>query len=235
MPQARGPATGIDRRKFALEYIMNKDPGWFTAAAFRSVRRRPAGPLVLMLVIIFDTGPALAQLQLPMQMLMASPFAGRMGAMGPRNMAPYGSQAGAMPHVMQSTNGLMMNTQNSGTATQGSIAETFGMEGLVPHRRSGQGPMQMAERTPGEGEIEAPEVDAGEGWTELLIGACAGGAFIGAFAAATAVSAVPVAAAAAAPVAVTAAATAMGVGCGIGVATASVSFGAIFGYRALAE
>ena len=176
MPQARGPATGIDRRKFALEYIMNKDPGWFTAAAFRSVRRRPAGPLVLMLVIIFDTGPALAQLQLPMQMLMASPFAGRMGAMGPRNMAPYGSQAGAMPHVMQSTNGLMMNTQNSGTATQGSIAETYGMEGLVPHRRSGQGPMQMAERTPGEGEIEAPEVDAGEGWTELLIGACAGGA-----------------------------------------------------------
>ena len=209
---------------FELKIIMNKPTS------------RIAGLLVLVLVLLVDAAPALAQFQLPMQMLMTNPFAGRMGAMGAGAMAPYGSQAGAMPHVMQSNNGLMMTTQNSRlarTSAPRSMGEMLGLEELTGRRP----PMRMAERAAGEegGEIEASEIDAGEGWAELLVGACAGGAFIGAFAAATAVSAAPVAAAIAAPAAVTVAATAIGIGCGIGVATASVSFGAIFGYRALAN
>jgi hypothetical protein len=205
---------------------------------------RNAGLLVLALVLIFGAGPARAQFHL--QMLMGSPFAGRVGAIGRLNMAPYGSQAGALPHMLQSTNGMMINTQNAGTGMQNSMARIRGMDGLGSRRPPDPEPMRMAERNLGggagadPGKREAPKLDVkkttahvGEAWVELLIGACAGGAFIGAFAAATAISAAPAVAGAAAPAAITAATAAMGVGCGIGVAAAAVSFGAIFGYRAL--
>ena len=73
---------------------------------------------------------------------------------------------------------------------------------------------------------DAPDADVSEPIWEMLIGACAGGAFIGGFSAATA--AVPVGVAVAAGPVV---ASAMAIGCGLGVATAVVSYGAVFGYQ----
>jgi hypothetical protein len=80
---------------------------------------------------------------------------------------------------------------------------------------------------------DAPDVpDAGESLWEIVIGACAGGAFLGAYSAATAT-----APAAATGVGVgatgTAVVSAAAIGCGLGVATAAVSLGAIHGWQSL--
>ncbi|MBI1774052.1 MAG: hypothetical protein HYR63_01770 [Proteobacteria bacterium] len=135
---------------------------------------------------------------------IAGPFAGRMGPNG-LPMAPlYGSQAGALPHMLQGTEALMQ----PGGASSG---------------------MQMAassERSSGGEGSDAPDADVGDKPWEVLIGACAGGAFIGGFSAINAT--VPVGAVA---VAVPAVASAMAVGCGIGIATATVSLSAVYGWR----
>ncbi len=80
-----------------------------------------------------------------------------------------------------------------------SVTEMFTSEGMMQHSPPRQGNREMAGKVPGapheEGgiEVEAPEMGIGEAWADLLIGACAGGAFIGGFAAAPAVGAVAVA------------------------------------------
>jgi hypothetical protein len=158
--------------------------------------------------------------------------------MGPGNLPPYGSQAGAMAHVMQGTQIPMMQMGNIvSSPTMAAAAESSAQ---VP-----PGSMAMPPSTPGQDgkdtgtgekrrDIEAPDSqDIGENFWELLIGACAGGAFIGGFASITAPAPVAVAAAVAAPVAATAIVSAMGVGCALGMATASTSLGAIQGWRRL--
>ena len=74
--------------------------------------------------------------------------------------------------------------------------------------------------------IDVPDTDVSSPIWEMLIGSCAGGAFIGGFSAATAVVPIGVVVATG-PVL----ASAMAVGCGLGVATAAVSYGAVFGWQ----
>ena len=185
----------------------------------------------LALVLLVLATPALAQMQ------MLNPFAGRMGGMLPGAMAPYGSQAGAMPQVMQSTNGMMMSMGSSMSGFMHRLASTFGIEGTQSSMPPGmEGIQRHAAPGGGEGiEGEIPMMEAGGEFVEVVVGACAGGAFIGVFAATTAVEAgAPVvvpAAAAAAPLASTGLAAASGIGCGLGVVTLTVSLAAIFAYR----
>jgi hypothetical protein len=177
---------------------------------------------------------------------MINPFAGQMGvmgAMGPQNFAPYGAQSGAMAHIIQTENGLMMSSQSSIPNLMNGLSRLLGMEARgqmfpIEHDQMGmvEGLMGEVPGTATEGiEIERPEVEIGEGIIEVVVGSCAGGAFIGAFSVATAApAAAPVAGAvavAAAPLALTAFTTAMGIGCVLGVTTASVSIGAVLGYR----
>ena len=193
--------------------------------------------LALALVLLVLAVPALAQM--PMQMI--NPFAGRMGGMSPGAMAPYGSRAGAMPHVLNSTNGMTMSMGGSMSGFMDRLASAFGMEGIhtaMPTGMEGTGRHVVPGGEEGiEGELAETEV--GGAFLELIVGACAGGAFIGVFAAATAVeAAAPVvapAAAAAAPLAITGLAAASGIGCGLGVVTVTVSLAAIFAYREIAE
>ena len=183
------------------------------------------------LVLLVVTLPALAQMQ------MINPFAGRMGAMTPGSMAPYGSRAGAMPHMMQSTNGMMMRMRSSVSGMMDSLNTALGGQGEQSMMPPGMEGSQRHGMVPEEEGIEgeAPEMDAADEMFELIVGACAGGAFIGAFAAATAIPAAGPAAAAAAPAAVTALAAAIGIGCGLGIVTATISVGAVMGYREVAR
>lgn len=165
---------------------------------------------------------------------MAGPFAGRMGAAGADPMAAYRSPAGMTPHLMQGTqalmgpmmNNTMMSANQPGMApsNQPDMAPSSDRDGTKP-RAGGGGEKKGA---------DAPDVDVGEGFWRVMVGACAGGAFIGGFAVATAApAAAPAAAAAAAPVAVTGFLSALGVGCLLGGATAATSLGAVWLYREL--
>ena len=180
-------------------------------------------------------GPAQAQMLGPLMSQMAGPFAGRMGALGPDNMAPYGSPMGAAPHIMQGTQALMnpamSNTVSSasqpdmGSSNRTDMAGSNSRDNMKPRARSG-----------GNGEKkggDAPDADVGEGFWRVMVGACAGGAFIGGFAVAPAAPAAAPAAAAAAPAAVTGFLSALGVGCVLGGATAATSLGAVWVYREL--
>jgi hypothetical protein len=69
-------------------------------------------------------------------------------------------------------------------------------------------------------EGEVPEGEARGEFFEVIIGACAGGAFIDVFAAA--------------PPAITGFAATSGIGCGLGVVTVTVNLAAIFAYREIA-
>jgi hypothetical protein len=147
---------------------------------------------------------------LPLMSRIAGPFAGRMGANPNRlEMAPmYGSQAGALPHVLQGTESLMARGDPS-----------MSLSGL---QMSATGDKPGAEG----GKQDAPDADVSDKPWEVLIGACAGGAFIGGFSAISA--AVP---AGAAPIALPAVASAVAIGCGLGIATATVSLGAVYIWR----
>ncbi len=178
--------------------------GWF-----RPISRARFGvaastlPAATLLGLLVMADPASAQM-LPMISQIAGPFAGRMGA-GSLQMAPmYGSQAGALPHMLQSTQSMMTG--------EGAIRSLTGME--------------MAGSSEGGKGRDAPDADVSDKPWEVLIGACAGGAFIGGFSAISAT--VPVGAA---PVAVPAVASAMAIGCGLGVATATVSLGSVYLWR----
>lgn len=83
------------------------------------------------------------------------------------------------------------------------------------------------------GRTDAPDVpDAGEGLWEIVIGACAGGAFLGAYSAANR-TAPPAATGVGAGGTDTAVVSAAAIGCGLGMATAAVSLGAVRGWQSL--
>lgn len=172
--------------------------------------------------------PAGAQMLGPTMSQIAGPFAGRMGPLGPNALPPYGAQAGAVPHIMQGTQALMPatgNLLNQPTMARSSEAATPAMPGQ--DNKGGGKSEKGSSDAPDTGEISA-------NFLELLVGACAGGAFIGAFAAVNATA--PVAAVGvAAPAAATAVLSAMGVGCVLGAATATASLGAVLGYRSVAD
>jgi hypothetical protein len=131
---------------------------------------------------------------------MLDPFAGGSAAPGMPG-GPYGSAAGANVHLLQTMSGADLMVTGA-TAAAG--------EGGEP--------------------AEAPEVEAGESLWEIFVGACAGGAFLGGYSAASA--ATPVAATGvAAPSAAALVGSAAAIGCGLGVATAAVTLGAVSGWR----
>jgi hypothetical protein len=140
----------------------------------------------------------------PVAAQMLDPFAGGSAAPGIPG-GPYGSAAGANVHLLQTMSGA----------------------GLVV-----TGTTVAAEAAGGEaGEAaEAPEVEAGESLWEIFVGACAGGAFLGGYSAASA--ATPVAATGvAAPSAAALVGSAAAIGCGLGVATAAVTLATVNGWR----
>ena len=166
------------------------------------------------LVWLVACGGLAANAQVPgLQMpSFGGPFAGMAGANGLRMTPLYGSQAGALPHIWQATNALVMPDGGAGVASMQMAA-------------SNQGPAPdgtTRERS------EAPDVNVSERPLDVFIGACAGGAFIGGFSAFTAT--VP---AGAAPIAAPAMAYAGAIGCGLGVTTAVVSVGVVYIWRRL--
>jgi hypothetical protein len=137
---------------------------------------------------------------------MLDPFAGGSAAPGMPG-GPYGSAAGANVHLLQTMSGADLMVTG---ATAAAVTETAAGEAG--------------------GEAEAPEVEAGESLWEIFVGACAGGAFLGGYSAASA--ATPVAATGvAAPSAAALVGSAAAIGCGLGVATAAVTLGTVSGWR----
>ena len=131
---------------------------------------------------------------------MLDPFAGGSAAPGMPG-GPYGSAAGANVHLLQTMSGGDLMITGA-TVAAGEAGE----------------------------EAEAPETEAGESLWEVFVGACAGGAFLGGYSAASA--ATPVAATGvAAPSAAALVGSAAAIGCGLGVATAAVTLGTVNGWR----
>ena len=131
---------------------------------------------------------------------MLDPFAGGSAAPGMPG-GPYGSAAGANVHLLQTMSGGDLMITGA-TVAAGEAGE----------------------------EAEAPELEAGESLWEVFVGACAGGAFLGGYSAASA--ATPVAATGvAAPSAAAFVGSAAAIGCGLGVATAAVTLGSVNGWR----
>ena len=187
--------------------------------------------------------PAKAQMMGVTMAQIAGPFAGRMGPGAPGMTAPYGSQAGAFAHLMQGTQMIMPSMPRTIAGLSGMSMASSTQTAAAPGPMLGPGMESMGTMAPhprirtgdaGEaGDVEKPEAgEIGDSFWEIMIGACTGGAFIGAYAIANAPA--PVAAAGvAAPAAATAIVSAMAVGCGLGVATAGVSLGAVMGWRRL--
>jgi hypothetical protein len=149
---------------------------------------------------------------------IAGPFAGQVAPNGSQMAPLYGSQAGATPHMLQSIAAL----PRPGTGVNVAQAPMPSGNAMGP---GATGAEKQPKPKSGD-KADAPDADVSEPIWEMLIGSCAGGAFIGGFSAATAV--VPVGVAVAAAPVVT---SAMAIGCGLGVATAVVSYGAVLGYQ----
>lgn len=187
---------------------------------------------------LLSSAPAAAQMLGMTMTQIAGPFAGRLNPNGGM-MAGYGSQAGVFAHLMQGTQAVMPSMQNTLSGLSGmrmaSTSQTANPQSngsMTMSENSGAKPNEPGGKS-GEksGGPDAPDSgDSGGSFWDLMIGACAGGAFIGGFSAATATAPVAVTGVAA-PIAATAVASAMGVGCGLGVATAAVSLGAVMGWR----
>ena len=146
-----------------------------------------------------------------------NPFA---GSLMPGAPGPYGSAAGAYVHLMQT-----FQTMLSGAPSLLSGVYAGGMPATpaaAPASSSGGGDR-----------ADAPDVPSSdESLWEIVVGACAGGAFLGAYSAATAT--VPAAATGVGAGATgTAVVSAAAIGCGLGVATAAVSLGAVRGWQSL--
>ena len=92
-----------------------------------------------------------------------NPFAGR--ARGGAGLGPYGSDAGAMPHLMQ-VPGMMV----PGMMAPADLAE---------HRRHASGVVAQRGEAP-----EVPETSTEDPWEAMFVG-CAAGGFLGGFTAAT--------------------------------------------------
>ncbi len=171
-----------------------------------------ATAVLLALAAIVVPKPGAAQIPGMNMQQMAGPAAGAAAV----NNHTYAAGAGTMLHVLQGSASPML---------KGSMMADPNMNVAAAATRGEPG---NAAAAPPESGTEAPEVpDVGEGFWEVLVGSCAGGAFIGAFSVISAASAAPAAAAAAPPAAVTAVLGAMGIGCALGMATASTSYGAI--------
>jgi hypothetical protein len=167
-------------------------------------------------IALGGSAPASAQMLGTTMSQLAGPFAGRMG---PGAMPPYGSQAGAYAHLMQGTQVAMPAMTNIvGDLNQPSMAHSSQVAAQGESRGGGEKP-------------DVPDSGSSESYWELVVGACAGGAFIGAFSALNAAAPIAAAGAAAPPAAGLAVATAMGTGCVLGAATASVSLGAIWLFK----
>jgi hypothetical protein len=155
--------------------------------------------IALSIVAAIGTVPASAQQR-------GNPFAGRrFGGAG-----PYGSDAGAMPHLMQVPQIMV---------PPGMAERRRGMAGVVV-QPSGEPP----------GKPELLEANQDNTWEAIFVGCTAGG-FLGGFSAATTTSVVSSGAAAvpvgmALPVLAGTVASAAAIGCGVGVATAAVSVSA---------
>jgi hypothetical protein len=169
--------------------------------------------------------PALSQQQ-PM-----NPFA---GSLVPGAPGPYGSDVGAYAHLMQSFQTLVTGTPamlndvltGGASASAAAVAPTASDPGGGDMAGSGAGESRSGEKA------EAPDSAAGENMLEIAIGACAGGAFLGAYSAAT--TAAPAVATGVGAVATgTAIISAAAIGCGLGVATAAVSIAAVSGWQSL--
>jgi hypothetical protein len=179
-------------------------------------------------MLVLLTGP-LAGTAAAQQMF--DPFA---GSMAPGAPGPYGSEAGAYVHLLQ----------NFQTMLSGAPQMLSGyLTGAMPPPSAETNPMgsgasggTQAPGGAGEGgdKAEAPDsTDAADSAFEIFLGACAGGAFLGGYSAASA--AAPVAATGvAAPAAATVVASAAAIGCALGVSTAAVSLGAVAGWRLIA-
>ncbi len=162
--------------------------------------------------------PASAQMLGQAMSQAAGPFAGQIAPNGSQMAPLYGSQAGATPHLLQGTGILSF----SGSST--SVAQTS-PSGANTMAQGATGSDMQSQPKSGD-RIDVPDADVSSPFWEMLIGSCAGGAFIGGFSAATATVPVGVVVATG-PVL----ASAMAVGCGLGVATAAVSYGAVFGWQ----
>jgi hypothetical protein len=196
----------------------------------RSVRRWIVLPFMACLLAM-SASQAVAQMLGPRMAQLAGPFAGRTNATGREMLPLYGSEAGAFPHLLQGTEVLVPIAQGGSSAPDGLRMASSSDLGTAAGRRGGAAPdRQVAAADEKPERPEAPEVgELSDSVWEVLVGSCAGGAFIGAF---SAVNAAPVAVAGvAAPVAAIAVASAAAVGCGLGVATAGVSLTTVFGWR----
>jgi len=178
--------------------------------ARRDIARRCAlGVLAISLAVAIGTVPTSAQQR-------GNPFAGRPGGFGGQRggFGPYGSDAGAMPHLMQ-------------------VPQIMAPPDLAEHRHGRVGAVVQRGETP-----EVPEANSEDAGEAMFVG-CAAGGFLGGFTAATTSflvtsgAAAPTAAAAAAattgvalPVLAGALVSATAIGCSIGVATAAVSVSA---------
>ena len=144
-----------------------------------------------------------------------NPFA---GSMAPGAPGPYGSAAGAYAHLMQGVQTIL-----GIGPSMASVGYSGGMTTAAATTSSSGG----GDRT------DAPDAPgSSESLWEVVVGACAGGAFLGAYSAATATA--PAAATGVGAGATgTAVVSAAAIGCGLGIATAAVSLGAVRGFQSL--
>jgi hypothetical protein len=174
--------------------------------------------LVLAFSVLVPAAPASAQI-LPFLSRLAGPFAGPRNQQNQQNQQHDHADPGHYPQLLPGqglTSGL--------GGTRQAAAATPGATGRPPIKVTNESGI-------------SPDV-----WN-VIVGSCAGGAFLGTFAvvsaasaaagpaAATAVAAGPVAA----PLAASAIALAAGTGCIMGVSTAVISLGAIHGWHFLTE
>jgi hypothetical protein len=171
----------------------------------------------------FAAGPVFAQ-------QLIDPFA---GSMAPGAPGPYGSDVGAFAHLIQSFP-TIVTPDPSMLNTAVAVGAPASMAAVAPKApdAAGKAMAPPAASDGGEGDkADAPDVpDSEEGIWEIVIGACAGGAFLGAYSAATATAPAVVTGVGAAATG-TAIVSAAAIGCGLGVATATVSLGAIAGWK----
>lgn len=181
--------------------------------------------LVLAWAMLVPSGPAVAQL-LPLVSRLAGPFAGHQHQPDePLNdQGPFGDGAEARHFP------LLLPLQSTMVDFDGPGRVAATTQGDFDQHGATAGPPAKADAdVPNDGEIS-------RNISEVVIGSCAGGAFLGSFSAVTAVgaAAAPVAATAAvAPIAVSAIVIAAGSGCAMGITAAIVSLSAIEGWNLL--
>jgi hypothetical protein len=184
--------------------------------------------LVLAWAVVVPSGSAVAQL-LPLVSCLVGPFACHQHQPNepPNDQGPFGNSAEARYFPLLLPLQSMMvdfdGPRQVAAPTQGDFEQ---------HDATARPPAKADADVPNDGEIS-------KNISELVIGSCAGGAFLSSFSAVTVVgaAAAPAAAAAtaAAPIAVSAIVIAAGSGCAMGIITAIVSLSAIEGWHLLKD